>query len=73
MPRADATLRALLPVRRLAAVLEPDERLTYLSDGAGWAETDDWHTVPMSTPGAAFGGVTTTRTPPSRAWSGRRG
>lgn len=51
----DATLRALLPVRRLAAVLEPDERLTYLSDGAGWAETDDWHTVPMSTPGAAFG------------------
>jgi diguanylate cyclase (GGDEF)-like protein/PAS domain S-box-containing protein len=51
----DATLRALLPVRRLAAVLEPDDRLTYLSDGAGWAETDGWHTVPMSTPGAAFG------------------
>jgi len=51
----DATLRALLPVRQLAAVLEPDERLTYLSDGAGWAETEDWHAVPMSTPGAAFG------------------
>jgi diguanylate cyclase (GGDEF)-like protein/PAS domain S-box-containing protein len=51
----DATLRALLPVRRMAAVLEPDQRLTYLSDGAGWAETDDWHVVPMSTPGAAFG------------------
>ncbi|MTV37674.1 sensor domain-containing diguanylate cyclase [Duganella radicis] len=51
----DATLRALLPVRRMAAVLEPDQRLTYLSDGAGWAETDGWHVVPMSTPGAAFG------------------
>jgi hypothetical protein len=36
-------------------MLEPDDRLTYLSDGAGWAETDGWHAVPMSTPGAAFG------------------
>jgi len=51
----DATLRALLPLRRMAVVLEPDQRLTYLSDGAGWAETDAWHVVPMSTPGAAFG------------------
>ncbi|MYM21050.1 diguanylate cyclase [Duganella sp. FT135W] len=51
----DLTLRDLLPLRRLAVVLEPDGRLAYLSDGAGWAETDHWHAVTMSTPGAAFG------------------
>ena len=51
----EQALQPILALHGLAAVLEPDARLVYLSHAAVLADTTGWHVVPLATPGACFG------------------
>jgi len=50
----EAALQRVLPLRALAAVLEPDARMVYPADGA-CRVSNAWHGVPLSTNGASLG------------------
>ena len=50
----EAALQSVLPLRALAAVLEPDARMVYPPDGS-LRVSPGWHGVPLSTSGASFG------------------
>jgi diguanylate cyclase (GGDEF)-like protein/PAS domain S-box-containing protein len=50
----EAALQGVLPLRALAAVLEPDARMVYPADGSRRVSTG-WHGVALATTGASFG------------------
>lgn len=51
----EQSLQPLFAMRGLAAVLEPETRLVYISHASALADSAGWHVVPLATPGANFG------------------